>query len=66
MSDIINLRQFKKKKIRAAKEQQADQNRILFGRTKVEKEFARKKAQKAEQFLSNNQLEPGDREGQNN
>ncbi|MFC0244410.1 DUF4169 family protein [Falsochrobactrum ovis] len=66
MSDIINLRQFKKKKIRAAKEQQADQNRILFGRTKVEKEFARKKAQKTEQFLSNNQLEPGDREGQNN
>lgn len=66
MSDIINLRQFKKKKTRAAKEQQADQNRILFGRTKVEKQFARKKSQEAEQFLSNNQLEPSDRQDQDN
>lgn len=66
MSDIINLRQFKKKKNRAAKEQQADQNRIRFGRTKIEKEFARKKAQEVEQFLSSNQLEPGNREDQDN
>lgn len=36
MSEIINLRQFKKNKARASREEQADQNRILFGRTKAE------------------------------
>ena len=57
MSEIVNLRQFKKKKIRATKERQAEQNRILFGRTKVEKEIARQEMRKEEQFLTANRLE---------
>jgi len=57
MSDIVNLRQFKKKKARDAKEKQADQNRILFGRTKVEKDFAREETRKSERFLDVNRLE---------
>ena len=64
MDDITNLRQFKKKKMRAAKEQQADQNRVLFGRTKLEKEFARKEARKVEQFLPANRLETDDKSEQ--
>ncbi|GAA5541125.1 MULTISPECIES: DUF4169 family protein [Brucella/Ochrobactrum group] len=60
MSDIVNLRQFKKKKARDAKEKQADQNRILFGRTKVEKDFAREETRKSERFLDVNRLERKD------
>ena len=37
MADIINLRNVRKQKARADKETQAEQNRILFGRTKAEK-----------------------------
>ena len=37
MADIINLRNVRKQKARAEKETQAEQNRILFGRTKAER-----------------------------
>ncbi|MBA8818854.1 hypothetical protein BRY73_14195 [Ochrobactrum sp. P6BS-III] len=60
MSDIVNLRQFKKKKARDAKEKQADQNRVLFGRTKTEKDFAREETRKSERFLDMNRLERKD------
>lgn len=39
MAELVNLRQFRKKKTREKHEEEAQQNRILFGRTKVEKEF---------------------------
>lgn len=57
MSEIINLRQFRKNKARTSKEKQAEQNRIIFGRTKIEKDFAQKEARKSENFLVNNKLE---------
>lgn len=57
MSEIVNLRQFRKNKGRTSKEKQAEENRILFGRTKVEKDFARQEARKSERFLVNNKLE---------
>ena len=37
MAEIINLRNARKHKARAEKAAQAEQNRILFGRTKAEK-----------------------------
>lgn len=37
MAEIINLRNFRKQKTRASKDDQAAQNRVLFGRTKGEK-----------------------------
>ena len=37
MAEIINLRMARKQKARAEKDVQAQQNRILFGRTKAEK-----------------------------
>lgn len=37
MADIINLRNVRKQKARADKDAQAQQNRVLFGRTKAEK-----------------------------
>ncbi len=63
MSDIINLRQFKKQKARNTKEKQAEQNRIAFGRTKVEKDFALRETQKAERFLDMNRRETKDPSG---
>lgn len=60
MNDIVNLRQFRKQKTRESREKQAEQNRILHGRTKVEKDFARQEAKKAERFLDNNRLEKRD------
>lgn len=37
MAEIINLRQARKNKVRAAKEQVAEENRFKFGQTKAEK-----------------------------
>ncbi|WP_075292259.1 DUF4169 family protein [Pararhizobium arenae] len=39
--DVVNLRQFRKRKARGEKEKNAEQNRISFGRTKAEKELTR-------------------------
>ena len=51
MAELINLRQFRKKKTREKHEEEAQQNRILFGRTKVEKEFdERLKAKNVQQI----------------
>jgi len=37
MAEIINLKNVRKQRARAAKEVQAAQNRVLFGQTKAEK-----------------------------
>ena len=58
MSDIINLKQFKKRKARATKEVEADANRILFGRTKAEKSLDKNQNDKQIRFLDQNRLEP--------
>ena len=58
MSDIINLKQFKKRKARASKEVEASTNRVLFGRTKAEKSFDKTQSEKDERFLEQNKLEP--------
>lgn len=58
MSDIINLKQFKKRKARASKEVEASANRVLFGRTKAEKSFDKTHSEKDERFLEQNKLEP--------
>lgn len=42
MAEIVNLRQARKTKKRAEKEQRAKNNRIAFGRTKAEKALSRK------------------------
>ncbi|MCY6379966.1 DUF4169 family protein [Hoeflea prorocentri] len=41
-ADLVNLRQFKKRKARAQKQKTAEQNRISYGRTKAEKELTGK------------------------
>ena len=44
MADIVNLRTARKRKARDAKDVQAAENRIKFGRTKAEKELEEAKS----------------------
>jgi hypothetical protein len=52
MSNILSLSKARKAKARAARDATAEQNRILFGRTKAEKQQA-----KAEKVLSEKRID---------
>ena len=52
MGEIVSLRNVRKSKARAEKEAKAEQNRVLFGRTKGEK-----LAQAAEKALADRKLD---------
>lgn len=56
MADLINLRQFRKKKKRQNDESNANENRILFGRTKTEHQFDEREKRKTDMFLSSRKL----------
>jgi hypothetical protein len=58
--DVVNLRQFRKQKARAEKDRQAEQNRISFGRTKVEKTRTRALNDMAEKALDQGKIETTD------
>ncbi len=58
--DVVNLRQFRKQKTRAEKEEQAEQNRLSFGRTKAEKTLTSTINKKASQKLDKSKLEKKD------
>jgi hypothetical protein len=57
MAEIVNLRVVKKRKAKDAAEKTAAENRILFGRTKAEKQFERDANRKRERFLDDHRLE---------
>lgn len=57
MSNIVNLRQFKKRQNRAVKEQTARENRVFYGRTKAEKEKQKLENKKTERFFDQHQRE---------
>jgi hypothetical protein len=60
VAEIVNLRLVKKRKAKDAKEKTAAKNRILFGRTKIEKQFEREANRKAARFLDENRRENRD------
>ena len=57
MSEIVNLNRFRKGQKKQAKQRQAEQNRILYGRTKVEKERDAVTKAKDEASLEGHKLE---------
>lgn len=57
MSDIVNLKQFKKQKARKSREDIAQQNRVTFGRTLAQKQFDKAQSDKTKKFLDQNKLE---------
>lgn len=64
MSDIVNLKQFKKQKTRKEREDIAQQNRVTFGRTLAQKQFDKAQTEKANRFLDQNKLEKNDQDDQ--
>ena len=60
MAEIVNLRQARKRKLRADKEQQAVGNRTKFGRTKAEKERVAAEAELERQRLDQSKLNDGE------
>lgn len=62
MSEIINLRQMRKAKVRADKEKQAESNRAKFGRTKAEKAKQTFEASKLQRHLDGHKRDQSDSE----
>ena len=56
MSEIVNLRQARKRQLRMDKERQAAENRTKFGRTKTEKDRANAEAEHERQRLDQSKL----------
>lgn len=56
-ADVINLRQARKQKARAEKDQQAAENRAQYGRSKHEKAVTRALKAKVEKALDQGKLE---------
>jgi hypothetical protein len=59
MAEIVNLRQARKKKVRADKAREADNNRAAFGRSKDERERSRRLAEQGERHLDGHHRAPG-------
>lgn len=57
MVDIINLNKKRKAKTRLEKEKKASENCIKFGRTKKEKQIAKKENERDERHLDGHKLE---------
>ncbi len=60
MADIVNLRIARKQKARAAKEQQAAENRVLHGRSKSERQREAAEAERARQQVEAHRRERGE------
>ena len=50
-NEPVNLNRFRKEKARAQKKARANQNAVIFGRTKAEKELVRARADKSNRDL---------------
>ncbi|RLP24686.1 DUF4169 family protein [Mesorhizobium sp. YM1C-6-2] len=61
MSNVVNLRMARKRKVRAAKEQAAVESRALHGRSKAEKLRDRTQAEKAASFVEGHRLGDSDK-----
>jgi hypothetical protein len=57
MAEVVNLRQAKKQAARKAARSQADANAAKFGRTKVERELEKTRAEKAARDLDGHKRE---------
>jgi hypothetical protein len=60
MAEIVNLRRAKKQRRRAEAAQAAEQQRLLHGRTRAEKQLQKLEKSRTDQTLRGAQLEPDD------
>jgi hypothetical protein len=56
--DVINLRLARKSKARAEAEKQAEENRLKFGRSKIEKKLSAAKKNLADKSLDGHKRDP--------
>ncbi len=56
MGEVINLNRFRKARAKAIEAKQADENRVQFGRTKMEKSQATTKQERADTDLDGKKL----------
>jgi hypothetical protein len=61
MADVVNLRQARKAKERAEREQTAAERRRAFGRTKAEKLAEAAEKERAAKLLAGHQRDPDER-----
>ncbi len=59
MAEIVNLRQARKRKARAGREDEAARNRAAHGRPKAERQLDRKRAEQAQTHLDAHKRERG-------
>lgn len=59
-AEIVNLRQARKQKKRTDREKQAEDNRRKFGRTKAEREAARRRREDLEKQVDSHRLSSSD------
>jgi len=59
MAEIVNLRQARKRKARMERENRAEQNRLVFGRTKVERQASSLEAAQRDRHLDGHRLSSG-------
>lgn len=59
-AEIVNLRQVRKQKKRTDREKQAEDNRRKFGRTKAEREAARRRREDLEKQVDGHRLSSSD------
>lgn len=59
MAYTVNLRRFRKQKARAEKQQAAEQNRALHGRSKAERQRDRSEKAAALAFIEGHRRDPG-------
>ncbi|MCG7518384.1 DUF4169 family protein [Ruegeria sp. Ofav3-42] len=57
MTTPVNLNKYRKEKARAENKARADQNAVAFGRTKAEKDLAKKQRRKLDQDLDGRKLD---------
>lgn len=57
MSDIINLKKFRKRVSRENSAKQAEINRVRFGRTKAERTLAKSQNERSESLLNQHHLD---------
>jgi hypothetical protein len=57
MADVVNLNRFRKRKQREADRREAEQNRVVHGRSKADKRALRDERERAERALAGHQRE---------
>ena len=60
MAKVTNLNRFRKSKVAAEKQQQAEENRVRFGRTKAAKQISETRQTRTRENLDGHKLDKDD------